>query len=106
MKPAGLFILKSIVFVTIFGSLWLFIFRPLSNSMSQDPRSTTPSSQDDQNQKLVEKYHEQARTTDKLLAETAAQQQRMSAVTAKQEELVKRQDQVVQKWEQQTGIRK
>jgi hypothetical protein len=49
---------------------------------------------------------EQARTTDKLLAESAAQQHRMAAVISKQEDLLKRHDQVMNKWEQQAGIRK
>lgn len=106
MKAAGLFVAKSVVFVVIFWSLWLFLFRPISSSLSADSSSTTQPSQEDQNQKNIEKYMEQARTTDRLLAESAAQQQRMAAVISKQEELLKRHDQVMYKWEQQAGIRK
>jgi hypothetical protein len=95
-----------VVFVLIFWSLWLFIFRPLSSSLSADSSSTTQASQEDQNQKSIDKYMEQARTTDKLLAESAAQQHRMAAVISKQEDLLKRHDQVMNKWEQQAGIRK
>jgi len=105
MKAAALFVAKSVVFVVIFWSLWLFIFRPISSSLSADSSSTTQLSQED-HQKNIEKYMEQARTTDKLLAESAAQQQRMAAVISKQEELLKRHDQVMHKWEQQAGIRK
>jgi hypothetical protein len=51
-------------------------------------------------------YEEQARRADEMFVESERQQARMNAYISKQEELTKRFDAVLERWEKQTGIRK
>ena len=51
-------------------------------------------------------YDEQSRRADEMFAASEQQQLRMNAYISKQEELTKRFDAVIERWEKQTGIRK
>ena len=65
LKASGLFLFKVVVFVCVFWSLWLFLFRPLSNSL------TSPSSsqaQDQEQAALMKKYWDQANEADRIQA--------------------------------------
>ncbi len=109
MKSVGLFLVRVIVFVCVFWSLWIFVFRPLSSSISGG--SSASQSQDEQ--ALQKKYWDQAREADRLQAkyrEQAAiadeQLKRMNALLTAREQQTKRFDEVLRKWEQQPELKK
>ena len=50
-----MFLLKSVVFVCVFWTLWIFLFRPLSNSLSSASSASTQA-QDQEQAALMKKY--------------------------------------------------
>jgi len=106
MKAAGLFVVKSIAFAAIFWSLWLFVFRPISNlSSGSTTNSSTGQGQQNDSDALMKKYWEQAAQADQLQAIYAQQQHHTNAALAKQDELLSRWEKVIQKWEKATAQR-
>jgi hypothetical protein len=107
MAQSGLFVLKCSVLAIIFWSLWLFVVRPMMSSGSSSSSSSQSSqSQDKEHEALMKAYWEQVRLADDLQAEykrqsavTAEQQKRMEAILTKQEELNRRFEAVIQRWE-------
>ena len=106
-RSSGLFLLKSVVFVCVFWSLWIFLFRPLSNSLSTP---STAQVQDQEQAALMKKYWDQAHEADRIQAKykeqvaiADGQLKRMDAVIAERERQLKRLDAVIAKWEKQAG---
>ena len=113
MKEAGIFVVKSVVFATIFWALWLFAFKPINAYVSASNESASQASSSESQDKLMEKYWEQARLADKIQAKyidqakvTDEQQKRFDAQLSKQEEIFRRFDQLVRKWEAQSPSKK
>lgn len=113
MKAAAAFVLKSVVFVAIFWSLWIFIFKPLNAYVSASGDSSSQASNSDSQDKLVEKYWQQARLADQIQAKYMEQakasdeyQKRYEALLTKQDEILTRLDLLVRKWDAQVAPRK
>jgi len=113
MRDAGLFVLKTVVFVTIFWSLWFFVFRPFSSYVNAPASQSASQSQDGDNEALMKEYWRQARLADQIQKMymdqallTEKHQKRFEVMLATQEDLVKRQAEVIRAWEKQAGIRK
>jgi flagellar biosynthesis/type III secretory pathway M-ring protein FliF/YscJ len=105
LAQSGIFILKCFVLAIVFWSLWLFVVRPM---MSSAPSSSSQSSQtqDKEQEALMKAYWEQVRQGNELQAEYKRQtavsvehQKRMEAILTKQEELNRRFEAVIQRWE-------
>ena len=112
MKAALSFVLKSIVFTTIFWAFWLFVFKPI-NAYIAPSDSTSQASSADSQDKLMEKYWAQARLADQIQDKyleqakvTDVQQKRFDAQLQKQEQVFERFDVLVKKWEAQSSPRK
>jgi len=113
MKEAGIFVLKSVVFATIFWALWLFAFKPINAYVAASSEAASQTSSTDSQDKLMEKYWEQARQAERIQNKymeqaklTDEHQKRFEAQLKKQEEVFQRFDQLVRKWETQSSPRK
>ncbi len=113
MKIAGIFILKSVVFATIFWALWLFIFKPISTYSSAPSGAATQTSISDNQDRLMEKYWEQARQAEQIqnkyieqAKRTDEHQKRFEDQLKKQEEVFQRFDKLVRRWESQSSPKK
>jgi hypothetical protein len=111
MKAAGFFVIKCVAFTAIFWSLWTFVFRPISHSVSASGQSGSQSSND--SDKLMEKYWQQAREADRIQAKyfeqakvTDQQQRKMELVLSKQDAILDRFDRVVRHMESQSSNKK
>ena len=93
---------RGLIYAVAFWLVYLGLFRIY-------PGSATPEADNKVYQRQTAQqitYDEQARKASDLLVESERQQARMNASLTKQEELTKRFDAVIERWEKQTGIRK
>jgi flagellar biosynthesis/type III secretory pathway M-ring protein FliF/YscJ len=107
LAQSGRFVLKCFVLAIIFWSLWLFVVRPMmSSTPSSSSSSQSSQAQDKEQEALMKAYWEQIRQGNELQAEykrqtaiTVEHQKRMEAILTKQEELNRRFEAVIERWE-------
>ena len=104
-KTAGFFLLKCVVFSVVFWTTWVFAIRPLTNSMSSSNMQSSQA-QDDQSNALMKKYWEQAREADTLQTEYKRQAAESARLLEQQDQLLRRFDSIIQRWESQPSGRK
>lgn len=93
---------RGLIYAVAFWLVYLVLFRIY-------PGSATTEVDDKLRQRYTaqqDTYEEQARRANEMFVESERQQVRMNAYISKQEELTKRYDAVLERWEKQTGIRK
>ena len=105
LAQAGIFVLKCFVLAIVFWSLWLFVVRPIMSGAASTS-SQSSQAQDKEQEALMKAYWEQIRQANELQAEYKRQttvsvehQKRMEAILTKQEELNRRFEGVIQRWE-------
>jgi len=105
LAQSGIFILKCFVLAVVFWSLWLFVVRPLMSSGASSS-SQSSQTQEKEQEALTKAYWDQVREGNELQAEyrrqsavSVEQQKRMEAILTKQEELNRRFEAVIQRWE-------
>ena len=93
---------RGLIYAVAFWLVYLGLFRIY-------PGGTTTDVDDKLRQRQTAQqntYDEQAKRATEMFVESERQQLRMNAYISKQEELTKRFEAVIERWEKQTGIRK
>lgn len=99
-KQIGLFIAKSLSFSLIFFVAWVVFFRPVNAYLNERASSQSScNSQDNDSNALMKKYWEQAERADQLQQSIENQQAQAAEALKRQDQLLSRWEKVIEKWE-------